>query len=100
MVGGVFFVALFGIFGACLNVIRYVEFFHLFMMCYYPLGNGVSSKTTLPVTSPWLDEYSSDFSVIYWPPRSPDLNPIEHFWNVLEQGVKGCHTAPTNLTEL
>ncbi|GFV59902.1 transposable element Tcb2 transposase [Trichonephila clavipes] len=63
-----------------------------------------SSKTTVPLTSQletgWLDEYSSDFSVINWPTRSPDINPIEHLCNVLEQGVKGYHTAPTNLTEL
>ncbi|GFY23560.1 transposable element Tcb2 transposase [Trichonephila clavipes] len=39
-----------------------------------------------------------NFSVINWPPRSPDLNPIENCWDVSEQGVKG--PAPTNLTEL
>ncbi|GFU68529.1 transposable element Tcb2 transposase [Trichonephila clavipes] len=48
----------------------------------------------------WLDEHSPDFSVINWPPSSPNLNPIEHLWDALEQGVKGHHTAPTNLTEL
>ncbi|GFW68651.1 transposable element Tcb2 transposase [Trichonephila clavipes] len=31
---------------------------------------------------------------------SPELNPIEPLWDVLEQGVKGHHTALTNLTEL
>ncbi|GFV38997.1 juvenile hormone acid O-methyltransferase [Trichonephila clavipes] len=31
---------------------------------------------------------------------SPDLNPIENFWDALEQGVKGHHTAPTKLTGL
>ncbi|GFS97948.1 uncharacterized protein TNCV_2018861 [Trichonephila clavipes] len=46
------------------------------------------------------DEHSSDFSVMNWPPRSPDLNPIEHLWGTLEQDVEGHHTAPTNLTEL
>ncbi|GFX76828.1 hypothetical protein TNCV_1952691 [Trichonephila clavipes] len=35
-----------------------------------------------------------------WSPRSPDLNPIEHLWDVLEQGLEGHHTAPTNLPEL
>ncbi|GFU34155.1 transposable element Tcb2 transposase [Trichonephila clavipes] len=48
----------------------------------------------------WLGEHSSDFSVINCLPRSPGLYPIEHFSEVLEQGVKGYHTAPTNLTEL
>ncbi|GFU77546.1 transposable element Tcb2 transposase [Trichonephila clavipes] len=31
--------------------------------------------------------------------RSPDLNPIEHLRDILEQGMKRPHTAPTNLTE-
>ncbi|GFX27102.1 transposable element Tcb2 transposase [Trichonephila clavipes] len=48
----------------------------------------------------WLYEHSSDFSVINWLPRSPDLNLIDPFWDVLEQGVKGYHTASTNLTDL
>ncbi|GFT93128.1 transposable element Tcb2 transposase [Trichonephila clavipes] len=47
----------------------------------------------------WLDEHSSDFSVINCPPRSPYLNPIEPLWDVLEQGVKGHHTPPTNFAE-
>ncbi|GFW72382.1 DDE_3 domain-containing protein [Trichonephila clavipes] len=58
-----------------------------------------SSKTTVPLTG-LLPEHSSDFSVIYWSPRSPDLSPIEHLWDVLEQGVKGHHTAPKNLSEV
>ncbi|GBN62542.1 hypothetical protein AVEN_141712-1 [Araneus ventricosus] len=35
-----------------------------------------------------------------WPPRSPDLNPIEHLWDVLEKGMKAHHTTPATLTEL
>ncbi|GFV81054.1 transposable element Tcb2 transposase [Trichonephila clavipes] len=60
--------------------------------------NCTSDKSQLGTG--WLDEFSSDFSVINWPPRSLDLNAIEHLWVVLEQGVKGRHTAPKNFTEL
>lgn len=92
-----------------LNAIRYVELLgdhlHPFMLFCYPHGNGVfqqdnctSHKSRL--ATGWLDEHSSDFSVMNFPPRSPDLNPIEHLWDVLEQGVQGHHTAPKNLTEL
>ncbi|GFT16641.1 transposable element Tcb2 transposase [Trichonephila clavipes] len=65
-----------------------------------------SSKTTLYISHKFrlatgsLDEHSFDFYVINWSPRIPDLNPIEHLWDVSGQGVKGHHTAPTNLTEL
>ncbi|GFU08684.1 transposable element Tcb2 transposase [Trichonephila clavipes] len=61
-------------------------------------GNCTSHKSQL--ATGWLDEHSSDFSVINWPPRSPELNPIERLYNVLEQGVEGHHTAPMNRTEL
>ncbi|GBL92876.1 hypothetical protein AVEN_54544-1 [Araneus ventricosus] len=44
----------------------------------------------------WLDEHSSDFSVM----NCPDLKPIEHLWDVLEKGVKAHHTTPATLTEL
>ncbi|GFW41694.1 transposable element Tcb2 transposase [Trichonephila clavipes] len=76
------------------------------MLLCYPHGYGVfqqednSTSHKSRLATGWWDEHSSDFSVINWPPRSPDLNPIVHLWDVLEQGVKGCHTAPTNLTEL
>ncbi|GFS61131.1 alpha-tocopherol transfer protein-like [Trichonephila clavipes] len=57
---------------------------------------------TFRLPTGWLDECSCDLSVINWPPtpRSANLNPIEHLWNVLEQGIKDHHTAPTSLTEL
>jgi len=25
-----------------------------------------------------------------WPPQSPDLNPIGHLWDVVEQEIHGC----------
>ncbi|GFU99054.1 DDE_3 domain-containing protein [Trichonephila clavipes] len=34
------------------------------------------------------------------PPGSRDLNPIEHIWDVWEQGVKGHQQPSTNVTEL
>ncbi|GFU29331.1 transposable element Tcb2 transposase [Trichonephila clavipes] len=92
-----------------LNAIQYVEFMgdhlHPFTLFCYLHVNGVlqqgncTSHKSQSATG-WLKEPSCDFSVINWPPRSPDLNPIEHLWNVLKQGVKGHHAALTNLTEL
>ncbi|GBN10726.1 hypothetical protein AVEN_54213-1 [Araneus ventricosus] len=75
------------------------------MLYCHPLGNGVfpqdncTSHRSRLVTA-WLDEHSSDFSVMNWPPRSPDLNPIEHLWDVSEKSVKAHHTTPSTLTEL
>ncbi|GFW80487.1 transposable element Tcb2 transposase [Trichonephila clavipes] len=92
-----------------LNAFPYIELLgdhlHLFMLFCYPHSNGVfqqdsytSHKSRLATSC--LNEHSSDISVINWPPVSPNLIPIVHLWDVLEQGMKSHHTAPTNLTEL
>ncbi|GFY16464.1 transposable element Tcb2 transposase [Trichonephila clavipes] len=60
--------------------------------------NCTSRKSRL--ATGWLDEHSSDFSVLNCSSRNPDLNSSEYFWEFLEQGVKGHNTAPRNLTEL
>ncbi|GFU65906.1 transposable element Tcb2 transposase [Trichonephila clavipes] len=68
-----------------LNAIRHVELLgdhlHPLMLFFYPHGNGVGDNCTSPksrLVTGFLQELSSDFSVINWSPRSPDLNPIEH----------------------
>ncbi len=35
-----------------------------------------------------------------WPPYSPDLNPIEHAWNALDNAIRQREGQPTNLGEL
>ncbi|GBM15452.1 hypothetical protein AVEN_142115-1 [Araneus ventricosus] len=84
-----------------LNAIRYVELkgdhLHLFMLYCHPHGNGAFQQDNCTshrsrLATAWLDEHSSDFSVMNWPPRSPDLNPIEHLWGVLEKDMKAHHT--------
>ncbi|KAK3546573.1 hypothetical protein QTP70_029961, partial [Hemibagrus guttatus] len=37
----------------------------------------------------WFDEHSNQFEVLTWPPNSPDLNPIQHLWDVLDNQVHG-----------
>ncbi|GFX75095.1 transposable element Tcb2 transposase [Trichonephila clavipes] len=76
-----------------LNTIQYVEQLgdHLqpFMLYCYSHGNGVFQQDNCTfhktrLATGLLNEHSSDFSVINWQPRSPDINPIEHllmFWN-------------------
>ncbi len=39
-------------------------------------------------------------SLLKWPPPSPDLNPIEHFWDVVEREIHIMDVQPTNLQQL
>ena len=38
--------------------------------------------------------------VMDWPPRSPDMNPIEHLWNQMGNKVRQLESPPHNLVEL
>ncbi|GBN76363.1 hypothetical protein AVEN_150576-1 [Araneus ventricosus] len=75
------------------------------MLYCHPHGNGVFQQDNCTshrsqLATAWLEEHSSDFSVMNCPPGSPDLNPIEHLWDVLGKGVKAHHTTPATLTQL
>ncbi len=40
------------------------------------------------------------FIILKWPPQSPDLNPIEHPWDVVEREIHIMDVQPTNLQQL
>ena len=43
---------------------------------------------------------SEDIKVMQWPPNSPDLNPIEHVWDMLGRYIAALCPPPNSLPEL
>ncbi|KAK3572875.1 hypothetical protein QTP86_009313 [Hemibagrus guttatus] len=48
----------------------------------------------------WFDERNNQFEVLTWPPNSPDLNPIQHLWDVLDKQVQSMEAPSRNLQDL
>ncbi|KAK3560178.1 hypothetical protein QTP86_034671 [Hemibagrus guttatus] len=42
----------------------------------------------------WFDDHNNQFEELTWPSNSPDLNPIQHLWDVLDKAP------PHNLQDL
>ncbi|XP_071039868.1 uncharacterized protein [Parasteatoda tepidariorum] len=65
------------------------------------LGNGGYQQDTAPCHKGRIvEEHSSDFQVMSWPPNSSDLNPIEHLWSYLENQIRAATLPPRNVREL
>ncbi len=52
------------------------------------------------IISDWFLEHDNEFTLLKWPPQSPDLNPIEHLWDVVEREIRimfSCFPNPKSL---
>ncbi len=92
-----------------LNATAYLRFVadhvHPFMTTVYPSSDGYFQQDNAPchkaqIISDWFLEHDNEFTLLKWPPQSPDLNPIEHLWDVVEQEIRIMDVLPTNLLQL
>ncbi len=59
-----------------------------------------SSSSRATVVEDWFLEHDNEFTLLKCPPQSPDLNPIEHLWDVMEREIHIMDVQPTNLQQL
>ncbi len=52
------------------------------------------------IISDWFLEHDNEFNLLKWPPQSPELNPIEHIWDVVEWEIRIIDVQLKNLQEL
>uniref|UniRef100_A0AAR2INL3 Tc1-like transposase DDE domain-containing protein n=1 Tax=Pygocentrus nattereri TaxID=42514 RepID=A0AAR2INL3_PYGNA len=79
----------------CLNAAAYLsivaDHVHPFMTTVYPSSDGYFQQGNVTpchkahIISNLFLEHDNEFTVLQWPPQSPDHNPIEHLWDVVER---------------
>ncbi len=92
----------------CLNATVYLSIVanhvHPFMttvnhlLMYFQQDNAPCHKAQ--IISDWFLERDNEFTLLKCSPQSPDLNPIEHLWDVVEREIHIMDVQTTNLQQL
>ncbi|GBM45216.1 hypothetical protein AVEN_63828-1 [Araneus ventricosus] len=75
------------------------------MAFVFPSGNGIfqqdnASCHKAPIVLEWFEEHTDEFHLTSWPPNSPDLNPMEHIWDVMEWQLRAQTPPCPNISTL
>jgi len=65
---------------------------------YFQQDNAQCHKTRIILN--WFLEHENEFTVLKWPPQSPDINPIEHVWDVVEWKLRALDVHLRNFHKL
>ncbi len=93
----------------CLNTTIYLsivaDHVHPFMTTVYPSSDRYFQQDNAQchkaqIIPDWFLEHDDEFTLHKWPPHSPDLNPIEHIWDVMEREIPSADKQPTNMQQL
>ncbi len=95
-------------FDHCLNTTVYLSIVadhHPFMTTVYPFSDDYFQQDNAPchiaqIISDWFLEHDNEFTLLKWPPQSPDLNLIEYLWDVVEREIHIMDVQTTNLQQL
>ncbi len=66
---------------------------HPSMTTVYP--SRIMHRHKAQIISDWFLEHDNEFTLLKWAPQSPDLNPIEHLWDVVEREICIMDVQPT-----
>lgn len=86
-----------------LNIIA--DQLHPYMASVFPAGNGIFQQDNAPchkakIVLEWFREHDAEFQLMSWPPNSPDINPIEHIWDVMGRQLRGQRPPIRNIPDL
>ena len=70
------------------NLLPFLKTLPLNLKCDFIFQQDNAAIHTAKITKEWFKEQA--FTVIEWPPNSPDMNPIEHLWHVLKAALYKC----------
>ncbi len=73
---------------------------HPFRTTVYPSSDDYFQQDNAPchkaqIIPDWFLEHDNEFTLLKWPPQSPDINPIELLWDLVEREIRIMDVQPT-----